>query len=410
MVTWALFDGRVGEKSDKHVIYIDARQFVPSRQVSCANAHSVVIFIGRQAASQETMAENSEISEKARSVLKALVERYIQDGQPVASKTLAALPAMNISSATIRNVMADLEDRGLVRSPHTSAGRVPTALGYRFFVDCLLDVSPLAATDLQQMREQLDPDWSTRQLVQSTSAILSGITRMAGLVTLPRRDQVILRHVEFLSLNDNRVLVILVLDDHEVQNRIIYTEQVYSEQQLREAANYINHAYAGSSLGGIRAGLINAMASDERNLAVLIQTALDVADQALAADGPEDYVLAGQEHLVEMASEQALEDIRNLFRAFSLKGDMLHLLDRCLQEDGVQLVIGQESGHELLDECSLVISPYGVGDQLAGVLAVVGPTRMAYNRVIPVVDATARLLSAALSWSSPAASNGTPPH
>jgi len=342
------------------------------------------------------MVDKIHISEKAQMVLKTLVERYIADGLPVGSKTLAAESRVSVSSATVRNIMADLEDKGYVTSPHTSAGRIPTAQGYRFFVDSLLDMAPLGSQDLERMQRQLDPDWSTRQLVQSTSAILSDITQMAGLVTIPRRDQVTLRHVEFLSLNANRVLVILVLADHEVQNRIIYTNEAYTEIQLKEASNFINQSFTGRSLGRIREQLITSMKSDRESLNGLMQTTLEVAEKAFEQEEAGSYVMAGQENLVEISPGQPLEDIRNLFKAFSLKGDILHLLDRCLQGDGVQLFIGQESGYEMLDECSVVISPYRVDGQLLGVLGVIGPTRMAYHRVIPVVDATARLLGAVL--------------
>ncbi|MFT4719573.1 MAG: heat-inducible transcriptional repressor [Candidatus Azotimanducaceae bacterium] len=343
------------------------------------------------------MVDNIHISEKAQMVLKSLVERYIADGLPVGSKTLAAESRVTVSSATVRNIMADLEDKGYVTSPHTSAGRIPTAQGYRFFVDSLPDMAPLGSQDLAQMQRQLDPDWSTQQLVQSTSSILSNITQMAGLVTIPRRDQVTLRHVEFLSLNANRVLVILVLADHEVQNRIIYTNEAYTEIQLKEASNFINQSFTGRSLGRIREQLINAMKSDRENLNGLMVATLEVAEKAFELEEAGDYVMAGQENLVEISPGQPLEDIRNLFKAFSLKGDILHLLDRCLEGDGVQLFIGHESGYELLGECSVVISPYCVDGQLLGVLGVIGPTRMAYQRVIPVVDATAQLLSAVLA-------------
>ncbi|MCB1645619.1 MAG: heat-inducible transcription repressor HrcA [Pseudomonadales bacterium] len=351
------------------------------------------------------MSQRAEINEKSQRLLKTLVERYIAQGQPVGSKTLAQESGISVSPATVRNIMADLEDKGFVTSPHTSAGRVPTAKGYRFFVDTLLEVSPLEATDLIQLRGQLDPDWSTRELVQSASGILSDVTRMAGVVTIPRRDQVVMRHVEFLKLNDNRVLVILVLDDHEVQNRIIYTDHTYNDIQLKEAANYINQHYSGRSFFRIRQQLLNSMKSDQENMNSLMQTTLEVATKAFQddenSDQPGDYVIAGQEKLVENSPTEALETIRNLFKAFSLKGDILHLLDQCIETDGVQLFIGQESGYELLDECTVVTSPYKVEGQLVGVLGVIGPTRMAYDRVIPIVDATARMLGAALDFSAP---------
>ena len=254
----------------------------------------------------------------------------------------------------------------------------------------------LFRSDLQQLSRSLDPDMTSHELVESASGILSEVTRMAGLVTIPKRGQVLLRHVEFLSLNDNRVLIIMVLDDHEVQNRVIYTKEQYTEIQLKEASNFINHQFSGQALSHIRSSLISSMQTDRESMNSLMQTTLEVAEQAFDSEVKDDFVIAGQENLFEL---DALEDIRELFRAFSLKGDILHLLDRCLETEGVQLFIGQESGYELLDECSVVTSPYKVDGELVGVLGVIGPTRMAYERVIPIVDATARVLSAALDSS-----------
>ena len=345
------------------------------------------------------MNRESEVSEKAQMLFKNLVERYVAEGSPIGSKSLAEFSEMNVSSATVRNVMADLEERGLVTSPHKSAGRVPTPLGYRFFVDSLVQVEPMAQLEIQRLSDQLDPDMSAHELVESASSILSEVSQMAGLVTIPRRDQTLLRHVEFLPLNDNRVLVILVLDDHEVQNRVIYTTKEYSEIELKEASNFINQAYTGKSITRIRDQIISSMKSDRESMNGLMMTTLEMAEKALEPDSKSDYVIAGQENLVEASNGQALEDIRNMFRAFSLKGDILHLLDRCMESEGIQLFIGEESGYELLDECSLVTSPYQVEGELVGVLGVIGPTRMAYNRIIPIVDATARILSAALGTS-----------
>lgn len=348
------------------------------------------------------MSENPEITDKAQRLIKTLVERYIEEGQPVGSKTLAAHAGLQVSPATVRNIMSDLEEKGFVTSPHTSAGRVPTARAYRLFVDSLIQVEPLAGYDLESLRRHLDPDMSAQELVESASGMLSEITHMAGLVTIPRRDQVLLRHVEFLPLNDNRVLVIMVLDDHEVQNRIIYTQQKYTEAQLKEASNYVNQSFMGQSLRRVRSRLISSMKSDRENMNSLMRTTLEVAEKAFEQEEEKnDYVLAGQENLLDLYQNEALEDLRELFRAFSLKGDILHLLDRCMETDGVQLFIGQESGYELLDEWSVVTSPYRVDGELVGVLGVIGPTRMAYERVIPVVDATARVLSAALEPSHP---------
>ena len=335
-----------------------------------------------------------DISEKAQRLLKALVEHYIADGQPVASRILSEAAELPVSPATVRNIIADLEEQGFVRSPHTSAGRIPTPKGYRFFVDSLIKVEPLVGYDIEQLASSFDPDMTAPELVESASGILSEVTRMAGVVTIPRREQVVLlRHVEFLNLKDKRVLVIMVLDDHEVQNRVIHTKEQYTEIQLREASNFINHQFVGSSLSQIRFRLISSMQSDRESLNSLMKTTLEVAGQAFDAEDEGDFIVAGQENLFEL---EALEDIRDLFKAFSLKGDILHLLDRCLDTEGVQLFIGQESGYELLDECSVVTSPYQIDGEQVGVLGVIGPTRMAYDRVIPIVDATARVLSAAL--------------
>ena len=340
------------------------------------------------------MPEQGQLNEKSQMLLKALVEQYIAGGQPIASKTLADSASVAVSPATVRNIMSELEDLGYVSSPHTSAGRIPTSLGYRLFVDSLIRVDPVDSIDLANLNRSLDPDLSSKELVESASSILSEFTRMAGLVTIPKRDQVTLKHVDFLSLEGTRVLVILVLDDHEVQNRVIYTKQAYSEIQLREASNFLNHHFAGEPLGNVRERMVSLMKSDRESMNSLMKTTLEVADQAFDREEISDFVVKGQENL--LATNQALDDIRQLFEAFSMKGEILHLLDRCMESDGVQLFIGQESGFEVLDECSVVTSPYHVDGQLVGVLGVVGPTRMAYDRIIPIVDATARLLSAAL--------------
>ncbi len=340
------------------------------------------------------MAKPSALNDKSRVLLKTLVEHYIQQGQPIPSKTLADSASVSVSPATVRNIMSDLEDLGYVSSPHTSAGRVPTNLGYRFFVDTLVKVDPLDTYDLASLNKSLDPDMTSQELIESASGLLSEFTRMAGLVTLPKREQILLRHVEFLSLEGNRVLVILVLDDHEVQNRVIYTRQAYTEIQLRQAANFINQNFSGEALGNIRERLITSMRTDRESMDSLMRTTLEVADKAFDREDISDFVVKGQENL--LATNQALEDIRQLFQAISMKGEILHLLDRCMDSDGVQLFIGNESGYQVLDECSVVTSPYHVDGELVGVLGVIGPTRMAYERIIPIVDATARLLGAAL--------------
>lgn len=341
------------------------------------------------------------VDERAQLLLKLLVERYIADGGPVASKVLASSPGVEVSPATVRNIMAELEERGFVRSPHTSAGKVPTNHGLRFFVDSLLAVEPLDQAQVDALEHELNPDLSPKELVESASNLLSHITHMTCLVTLPRRDHVALRQVEFLPLTGDRVLVILVLNDREVQNRVIHTHREYGESELVQAANFINREFGGRSLEEIRRALLRSMQADKDSMDRLMQTALDVASQAFVEpteDTGQELVVAGETNLFGVSAN--MDTLRSLFETFSRKGGILHLLDRCLDTDGIQLFIGEESGHKLLDEISLVTSPYEVDGQLAGVLGVVGPTRMAYQEVIPVVDVTAKVLSAAMNWRS----------
>ncbi len=346
--------------------------------------------------------KDKSLNERAQHLFKVLVERYIRDGQPVGSRTLSDEVGLSLSSATIRNVLSDLEDQGYLRSLHTSSGRVPTARGYRLFVDSLLTVQPLQENIIKQFEEQLDPDLNVPSLVNSASSLLSRITQLAGLVTVPRHEKLTLRHMEFLPLSGNRVLVILVLNEKEVQNRIIYTDHAYSQNELQQAANYLNSFYAGMDLTIARQKILSSMASDRETMNTLMQTALDVASKGLALQSPqnpEDYVMAGQTNLLGIASESGVESLRSLFDAFTQKQVILGLLDHCINAEGVQLYIGEESGYEPFDDCSLVTAPYSVSGEVVGVLAVIGPTRMPYDRVIPIVDLTAKLLSAALNHS-----------
>ncbi len=331
-----------------------------------------------------------------------LVEHYLAQGTPVASKTLATQPGVDVSPATVRSIMAELESRGLVISPHTSAGKVPTNLGLRFFVDTLLSVQPLRRSSVQMLRDGLNPDLAPSRLVELASGLLAEISSMAGVVTLPRKEQIALRQVEFLPLTANRVLVILVINERDVQNRVIHTDREYSESELVQAANYINREFAGESLQKIRAALIESMQRDKAGVDQLMQLALDMAAKAFDVDasgsgaGASDadgYVVAGEANLLGTRNDEAM---RRLFDAFARKRDILHLLDRCLDSEGIQLFIGEESGYEVLGDYSVVTAPYRVNGRVAGVLGVIGPTRMAYQQVIPIVDVTARVLGAAL--------------
>ena len=339
----------------------------------------------------------AEFTERAQHLFKMLVERYISEGTPVASKTLAGQPGVDVSPATVRNIMADLEARGLVVSPHTSAGKIPTQFGLRFFVDSLLSVKPIDFESLHALEHELNPDLSPQELVDAASNLLAGITQMAGVVTVPRPRDALLRHTEFLPLSDNRVLVILVVNEREVQNHVIHTDREYSESELLQAANFVNKEFVGNTMPDVRAALLDSMQADKDQMDVLMQSALDLAAKAfeVVAEADHDYVVHGESNLIMGDAET----VRQLFEAFSKKRDILHLLDRCLESDGIQLFIGDECGYEVLGEFSVVSAPYQVKGQVAGVLGVIGPTRMAYQQVIPVVDVTARVLGAALDYS-----------
>jgi len=339
----------------------------------------------------------SRLSERAQVMLRALIERYERDGQPVGSRTLAREAGLELSPATIRNVMSDLEELGFVASPHTSAGRVPTVQGYRFFVDTLLTVQPLDLNSLEQMRLQLESERESRDLVESASGLLSGITQLAGVVTLPKHEHALFKRVEFMPLSGNRVLAILVTGEDEVENRILTPEKRHSPAELQQASNYLNELFAGKELEDVRETLLREMQETRSSMNSMMVTAMQMADQVLERNRSEDFVMAGQTNLMGFQELCDIDKLRKLFDAFQQKRDILHLLDQCVHGKGIQIFIGEESGYGMLDECSMVTAPYTVGGRILGVLGVIGPTRMAYDRVIPIVDATARLLGAALN-------------
>jgi len=342
--------------------------------------------------------EATAINDRAQHFLKVLIERYIRDGQPVGSRTLAKDAGLDLSPATIRNVMSDLEELGFVVSPHTSAGRVPTASGYRLFVDSLISLKPLHDTEVSRVKNQLGLDIDPRKALASASKLVSDLTHMAGVVSIPRRDQVVVRQIEFVPLSDKRVLVVLVTGQGEVSNRVIETGREYSRTELEQAANFINQHYAGKELEALRAQLIREMGEDRASMDQLMAQALEMASAALSRDEGDDsdFMVAGQTNLMDFDELAQMDKLRLLFNAFTEKQEILHLLDRCTAADGVQIFIGGESGYRTLEECSVITAPYTVDDQVVGVLGVIGPTRMAYDRVIPIVDVTARLLGAAL--------------
>jgi heat-inducible transcriptional repressor len=342
--------------------------------------------------------KSPELNERSQQLLKTLVERYIHDGQPVGSRVLSKDSDLKLSPATIRNVMADLEDLGLIHSPHTSAGRVPTVNGYRLFVDTLLTVKPLHEQDLDRLHKGLDKR-ENDDLLSMASRLLSDTTQMAGVVTLPRKELVCLRHIEFLPLSNTRVLVIFVTNEHEVHNRIIYTSKKFSATELQQAANYLTSIYSGKSLASVRTEVLKEMQEDQQRMNQSMLDAVSMAQLAFNKDESkeEDYVLSGQTNLMDFSELSDMDRLKGLFDAFSQKRGIIHLLDKCLVADGVQIYIGEESGYQAFDHCSLVTSSYAVNDEVVGVLGVIGPTRMAYERIIPFVDVTAKLLGAALN-------------
>jgi heat-inducible transcriptional repressor len=336
------------------------------------------------------------LSKRAQYLFKVLVERYISEGQPVGSRTLARDAGLDLSPATIRNVMADLEEMGLIRAPHTSAGRMPTVRGYRLFVDTLLTVKQPLSSEIQRIWNNLGASRDTQSLIKRASTLLSEVTCLAGIVMLPRTEQQALTHVEFLPLSDKRVLVILVINTSEVQNRIIYTERDYTSAELQQAANYLNQAFRGRELSAVRDKLLKEMRVAREAVDRMMQTAIEMAQQVFEpGESREDYVLAGQTNLMGMA-EFDIDQLRQLFEAFNQKRDILHLLDQALSAQGMQIFIGEESGYSFLDDCSVVTSTYQADGRVLGVLGVIGPTRMSYERVIPIVDLTAKILGSAL--------------
>jgi heat-inducible transcriptional repressor len=340
------------------------------------------------------------LNERAQRLLKTLIENYIRDGQPVGSRTLSRESGLSLSSATIRNVMADLEDLGFVASPHTSAGRIPTDKGYRFFVDTLLKLKPLHHDEVEEIERRLGTDAPTgRSLVQTVSHMLSSVTHMAGLVTLPNPNYVVLSQIEFVGLSENRALAIMVMDNREVQNRVVQLERHYSAEELRRAANFLNEAFSGRSLPDVRAQLIRQLQETRQHMNQLMLDAIQVAQKVF--DNPPDagveYVIAGETNLMGFAELSNVDRLRRLFEAFNEKHDILKLLDSCLHAEGIQIFIGQESGYRILDDISVVTAPYMLDNKVVGVLGIIGPTRMAYERVIPIVDVTAKLLGSALN-------------
>ena len=340
-------------------------------------------------------------SDRAQRLLRTLIECYVRDGVPVGSRTLTRESGMSLSAATIRNVMADLEEHGFVSSPHTSAGRVPTDKGYRYFVNALLRFQPPGQSEIDELKRHLDSSaGDSKALATAASQMVSSLTHLAGVVTVPRETHASLSQIEFVGLSGNRVLAILVVNGREVQNRVVQLDRHFPADELRRAAVFLNEQFGGQELAGVRTRLVAQLQETREQMNRLMIDAITLAQRAFA-EQPDardaDMVVAGETNLMGFAELSNVDRLRRLFEAFNEKRDILHLLDQSLHAEGVQIFIGHESGFGILDDCSVVVARYTQDERVVGVLGVIGPTRMAYERVIPVVDIAARMLGSALN-------------
>jgi heat-inducible transcriptional repressor len=339
---------------------------------------------------------------RARQLLRTLISRHIRDGVPVGSQTLARHAGLDVSPATIRNILGDLEQIGLLSSAHASAGRVPTTQGYRVFVDSLLQLRPLPEGEMARLRQELPAGTGTQALLGSASELLSAMSHFVGVVSVPKREQFAFRHIDFVPLDAGRVLAILVFADNDVQNRIIQARRPYDAGELERVANYLNRHFAGRPVAEIRLSLLRDLRAARSEMETLLAHSVELAEQALAPDEAsedllsEGMLLAGQTRLMGVHELSDLERLRDLFEAFARKREILQLLERTAQAPGVRIFIGEETGLAPLEGMSLVTAPYAAGDRTLGVLGVIGPSRMAYDRVIPMVQAAADVLGAAL--------------
>ncbi|HSY26189.1 MAG TPA: heat-inducible transcriptional repressor HrcA [Burkholderiaceae bacterium] len=335
---------------------------------------------------------------RAQTLLKALVERYIADGQPVGSRALSKISGLELSPATIRNIMSDLEEMGFVSSPHTSAGRIPTPRGYRIFVDTLLTARTLDESALESQLHSRMQTNSPNKIISNAAQVLSSLSQFAGVVLTPRHESVF-QQIEFLRLSEKRILLVIVAPNGEVQNRLLLTDVDYTPSQLIQAANYINQHFGGLSFDDVRIRLQADLRQLRDDMTRLMQAAVEAGSDAMA-DTSDDMVISGERNLLSVSDLSSnMVSLRKLFDMFEQKTDLIQLLDVSSKATGVQIFIGGESQLVPMDEMSVVTAPYEVNGKIVGTLGVIGPTRMAYERVIPIVDITAKLLSNALSQS-----------
>ncbi len=337
-----------------------------------------------------------QLDNRAQTLLKALVERYIADGQPVGSRALSKISGLDLSPATIRNIMSDLEEMGFVASPHTSAGRVPTPRGYRVFVDTLLTVQSIDETAVEFRLQPRLQNIAPHKIISNAAQVLSSLSQFAGVVLTPRRESVF-QQIEFLRLSEKRILLVIVAPSGEVQNRLLLTDVDYTPSQLVQAANYINLHYGGLGFDDVRLRLQGELRQLRDDMTRLMQAAVEAGSDAMTDDS-DDVVISGERNLLSVADLSSnMTSLRKLFDMFEQKTGLMQLLDISSKATGVQIFIGGESTLVPMEEMSVVTAPYGVNGKIVGTLGVIGPTRMAYERVIPIVDITAKLLSNALS-------------
>ena len=343
------------------------------------------------------MSETYELDQRAQLLLKQLINQYTLDAQPVASKNLAELSGLDVSSATIRNIMAKLESLGLVDSPHTSSGRIPTQAGYRFFIDKMLEVNDLSSQARKAISDSLGVDKTSSGLIQCATDIISNITHLAGVVSLTHAAPAEIRHIEFMRLSEQRILVILVINKDEVHNKVIQVDRDYSDAELKRATQTLSRYLIGQNFKDAREQLRRELSDLKTDVNSIMETVLKAMEDVCNDSGADELLTSGETNLLEFAELSDINKLRNLFNVFNEKKDLLKLLDGCTSAKGVEIFIGTESGYSVLSDCSVVGAPYHINGEIVGVLGVIGPTRIAYEQIIPVVDVTAKLLSSALN-------------
>ncbi len=347
--------------------------------------------------------EDLPLGSRAEMVLMGLISKYISEGSPVGSRTLSRETDLDLSPATIRNVMSDLEEHGLIEAPHTSAGRVPTPKGYRFFINCLMDTGSINQDALADYDDAFSGIADPKSILTSASEMLSQITSFAGMVSTPSKINIKFRQIEFLKLSQQTVLAILVTNDGQVQNRVLSTSKEYSDSELVEAANFFNATYGAWSLDEVRTDLAQHMRADHRDMHREMRTAIRMAGELFENETDaelESVLVSGENNLLAVPDFSELEKIKQLFDTFKTKQVLYDLLQKSMTTSGVQIFIGEESGYKILEDCSVIAAPYEVDSTRVGVVGVIGPTRMQYEEVISAVDITARLLGSALSNSA----------